>query len=88
MGMGLLGPVGAVFGVINIIIGIGLIVGWKPMWYIGVIFTIIDLIASIIMVLAIIGIIPLIINILILYYLFRPKVKRFFGVGGADLEVG
>ena len=81
LGMGLLGPIGAVLGIVNIIIGIGLIVGWKPMWYLGVIFTIIDLIVSIFMVLVIIGIIPLIINIVILYYLFTPKVKLFFGVG-------
>jgi hypothetical protein len=86
IGMGFLGPVGGIFGLVNIIIGVGLFVGWKPFWYIGVIFTIIDLIISIFSVLLLIGIIPLIINIIILWYLFRPNVKAFFGVGGRPVD--
>ncbi len=78
-GVILLNVVGAIPGIIVLVIGVGLWKGWKIFWYLGVIFAIIDLIISIFA--FPVGIISLIISIIILWYLFRPNVKAFFGVG-------
>lgn len=71
-----------VTGVLSLIIAGGLWNGWKIMWYLGVIFEIIGIIGCVGMIVT--GMIPaivfLIIALLILYYLFRPGVKSFFGV--------
>ena len=71
-----------VIGVISLIIAGGLWNGWKIMWYLGVIFEIIGIIGCIGMIVT--GMIPAIVSLaialLILYYLFRPGVKSFFGV--------
>lgn len=71
-----------VIGVISLILAGGFWNGWKIMWYLGVIFSILSLIGSIVSVFT--GAIPMIvsavIDALILYYLFRPGVKAFFGV--------
>ncbi|MDR0309483.1 MAG: hypothetical protein LBH88_01825 [Candidatus Methanoplasma sp.] len=77
-------------GIISLIIGIGIWSGWTIMWYIAVILYVLAVIASIISLIMMVVdgevsigasfIISLIISILILYYLFRPKVKEFFGV--------
>jgi len=84
---------GFILGFVTLIIGIAIWRGWTVAWYIGVILYIwgaVGALASIIMVLlddavpaatATAFIVPLVICILILYYLFRPKVKAFFGVG-------
>ncbi|MFA6710737.1 MAG: hypothetical protein WCR83_05385 [Candidatus Methanomethylophilaceae archaeon] len=67
-------------GIIYLIIGYGFIMGWKIMWYLAVIFTALGVIVSIPLMIVLIGIVTLIIYALILYYLFRPGVKEFFGV--------
>ncbi|MFA6804045.1 MAG: hypothetical protein WCR24_06110 [Candidatus Methanomethylophilaceae archaeon] len=67
-------------GIIYLIIGYGFIMGWKIMWYLAVIFTVLGVIVSIPLMIVLIGIVTLIIYALILYYLFRPGVKEFFGV--------
>lgn len=73
-----------VVAIIAMLIGYGLLKGWKIMWYLGVIFGILGLIDRVIMLVTvagfITGIISIIINLLILYYLFRPGVKAFFGI--------
>ncbi len=78
-GVILLNVAGAIPGIIALVVGVGLWKGWKIFWYLGVIFAIIDLIVSIFA--FPVGIISLIISIIILWYLFRPNVKAFFGVG-------
>ena len=76
------GAVLVVMGLISIILAGGFWNGWKIMWYLGVIFTIISLILGIASLFTgvFVGIITLLIDGLILYYLFRPGVKAFFGV--------
>ncbi len=76
------GGIVAIVGLINIIIAGGFWNGWRIMWYLGVIFTIIELIFGIasIFIGGFIGIVPIIIDAIILYYLFRPNVKEFFGI--------
>ena len=61
-------------GLLSLIMGYGFWQGWSIMWYLGVIFSILGLIFTFF------TIIGLIIYIVILYYLFRPGVKAWFGV--------
>ena len=79
----------AVFGGVAVIMGLILLViaggfwnGWRIMWYLGVIFTGIGIIVSIMALISMqLGaVISLVIYLLIMYYLFRPKVKEFFGI--------
>lgn len=75
-----IGGVGIVYGLISLVIGYGMIKGWAVMWYLGVIFSAIGLILSI---LAIVGggfatIVTALIELVILLYLFKKNVKAFF----------
>jgi len=76
--------------IIDIVVGYGLLQGWKIMWWIGVIINglcVIGALAALVM-MAMSGmwgglaanLIGLIINGVILWYLMRPNVKAFFGV--------
>jgi len=80
MSISTVGVTALIIGIIYAMVGYGFIMGWKVMWYLGVIFTIIGLIMSIPFVFVLVGIVTLIIYALVLYYLFRPGVKEFFGV--------
>ncbi len=78
-GMGtVLGGGVLVFGVILIIIAFGFLKGWSVMWYLGVIFSALGAIGSLFALPE--ALFMLVINAVILYYLFRPQVKRFFKV--------
>jgi len=74
-----IGVVMVILGLISLFIAYGLWTdkGWA--WTLCLVFSIIGLILSILSIPS--GIISLIINILILYYLTRPHVKAFFGKG-------
>ena len=70
-----------VLGLVPIVIAGGFWNGWKAIWYIAVIFGIIAIIVDVISLFANwTAIIGVIIQALLLYYIFRPKVKEFFGV--------
>ncbi len=82
-----LGNVGSValiiIGLIYLVIAGGFWNGWSIMWYIGVIVNGIGtafIIYSMVTVDVVSGIIPLVIELVILFYLFRPGVKAFFGI--------
>lgn len=87
MGMGMMGDAGGgaiisiiggitvVLGVISFVMAWGLLKGKPWAWTITLILTIISLIFD----LPSMNIIGLIIDIVILYYLFRPHVKAYFG---------
>lgn len=66
----------AVFGLIYIIIALGFFKGWKLWWYLGVIFAILGIIGGLLM--FPVGLVAVIIDIIILWYLFRDNVKAFF----------
>jgi uncharacterized membrane protein (DUF2068 family) len=76
------GAVLVIIGILYLVIAGGLWNGWRIMWYLSVIVTAISLILGIASLFTgtFVGIISLIIDILILYYLFRPGVKEFFGI--------
>ena len=66
----------AVIGLIYIIIALGFLKGWKLWWYLGVIFAILGIIGGLLM--FPVGLVAVIIDIIILWYLFRDNVKAFF----------
>jgi|YelNatPaOPRAMG01_1025707.scaffolds.fasta_scaffold94794_2 MFS family permease len=74
-----IGVVMVILGLISLFIAYGLWTGKGWAWTLCLVFSIIGLILSILSLPS--GIISLIINILILYYLTRPHVKAFFGKG-------
>ncbi|MDO5852546.1 MAG: hypothetical protein Q4Q62_00475 [Thermoplasmata archaeon] len=77
---GTVGIILAVLGVVYLIVAAGFLKGWSVMWYLGVIISVISIIGCIYM--AVTGnwtsAILLIIDLVILWYLFRPNVKLFF----------
>ena len=66
----------------NAIIGIGMWLGWRIMWYIGVVVNVLELLLALATVIFgnFAALITVIINGLIIYYLFRPGVKAFFSI--------
>ena len=81
------GTILIVAGIIAIIIAGGFWNGWKIMWYLGLIFSVLYIIMSIAgMVMSgfqgigLGAIVYIIINVIIIWYLFRPHVKEFFGL--------
>lgn len=83
---------GLVVGIVTLIIGLAIWRGWSIAWYIAVILYILSIIGSIYTLYTLYSggaevaamvtpLIPLVIAALIVYYLFRPKVKEFFTVG-------
>lgn len=81
VGAALLNGLGAIPGIIVLVIGMGLWQGWKIFWYLGVIFGIAYLLLSIFTLPAPVGTVPLIVSIITLWYLVRPNVREFFGIG-------
>ena len=69
-----------VLGLIYGVICYGFFQGWSIMWYLGVIFTVIGAVISIatIVVGGFGSIVTLIIDLIILLYLFKPNVKLYF----------
>ncbi len=69
-----------VLGLIYGVICYGFFQGWSIMWYLGVIFTVIGAVMSIatIVVGGFGSIITLVIELIILLYLFKPNVKLYF----------
>ncbi len=67
-----------VFGIVLLIIAYGFLKGWSIMWYLGVIFSALGALGSLFALPE--AVFMLVINAVILYYLFRPQVKKFFKV--------
>ncbi len=70
------------FGLIGLFVAIALFSGKSWAWYLILIFTLLSLISDIMSIVigGPVSIISLVIHLVILYYLFRPNVKRFFGI--------
>lgn len=73
---GLAGGAMAVLGVIYLVIALGFFKGWSLWWYLGIIFSIIGIIMGILS--FPVGLVSVVICLIILWYLFRDKVKSFF----------
>ena len=80
-GLGLgLGAAYLILGIFYGVISYGFFKGWSIMWYLGVIFTVIGAVICIatIVVGGFGSIVTLIIDLIILLYLFKPNVKLYF----------
>lgn len=76
-----IGVIAFIIGVIDLLLGIGCFKAWSWVWIVGVIFSAISILIGIVSLLttgfsALLGII---IAAIILYYLFQPQVKAYFG---------
>jgi len=69
-----------VLGVVALIVAYGFFQGWSWIWYLGLVMYV--LIAMLFLI-TIIGIPVTIVCIVILFYMGRPNVKRFFGIRGS-----
>lgn len=79
--MAILGVVLLLMGILNLVVAWGYWTGQEWAWVLGVILGIIGVIMGIIQITQG-GIIGLVINAVILYYLFQPHVKEYFGRAG------
>lgn len=69
-----------VAAIIEGVISYGFLKGWSIMWYLALIFTIIGAVMNIITVAmgGFLSIISLLVEVVIILYLFKPNVKQFF----------
>lgn len=79
--MGVIGAVFIVIGIASFVVAWGLLKGKAWAWIVTIIITIISIVLNIISIIAgsIESILGLIINGIIIYYLYRPSVKSYFG---------
>jgi len=82
----LLGGIVAIFGLLALLVGWGLWTGKGWAWLLAVILSVLGVLFSIasIAVGSFTSVVGLLIDALILWYLFRPHVRAFFGRGGAQ----
>jgi hypothetical protein len=87
VGVGL-GAIGAIFGfilfciaIVDLLLGVGCFKGWGWVWIVGVLFMVINILFGLMSLLSswIYGVISIIIAGIILWYLFQPQVKAYFG---------
>lgn len=80
-GLGIiLGGFVILIGVVQLLIAFGLWKGWGWAWFVALIFGILGIIFGLLSLTSgLTGILGLVINIVIVYYLFQPRVKAYFG---------
>jgi len=87
---GALGGVLIIFGLVGVFLAWGFWSGKGWAWTVGIIFLILGVVGDLVSlgvagVLGVGSLVSLLINVLILYYLFRPHVKAYFGKGVVTL---
>jgi len=70
-----------VLGVVNFPLAWGIYSGKGWAWTFSIIVTVIWIVIGVVTLIAVVGVFILMIAVLILYYLYRPNVKEFFGKG-------
>jgi len=85
IGLGALGAIIGVIlfiiGIIDILLGIGCFKGWGWVWTVGVIFMAINILIGLVTVFSspVTGLVSIVIAVIVLWYLFQPNVKAYFG---------
>ena len=76
-----IGVVAFIIGVIDLLLGIGCFKAWSWVWIVGVIFSAISVLIGIVSLFTtgLSALLGIIIAAIILYYLFQPQVKAYFG---------
>jgi uncharacterized membrane protein (DUF2068 family) len=82
---GVMGGVALIFGLISFLLAYGLLKGRGWAWTVSLVFAILGLIFGILQLVGSpgSGVLQVIISAIIVYYLYRPNVKAFFGKGSA-----
>jgi hypothetical protein len=70
-----------IIGVVDLILGIGCFMAWPWVWMVGVLFSAVSILTGLASLVTngLIALIGIIIAVIILYYLYQPGVKRYFG---------
>jgi uncharacterized membrane protein (DUF2068 family) len=78
-----LGAVFVIIGILYLIVGFGFFGGKRWAWNLGIVVSVIGIVLDVIQMIGgnYSGVLPLVISLLIIYYLMRPHVKVFFGKG-------
>ncbi|MDD3137173.1 MAG: hypothetical protein PHF57_05915 [Methanoregula sp.] len=76
-----MGVIFLVIGIIDLLLGVGCFLAWSWVWIVGIIFSVISILIGLVSLVtsglgALVGII---IAAIILWYLFQPQVKAYFG---------
>ncbi len=85
IGLGALGAIVGVIlfiiGIIDLLLGIGCFKAWGWVWTVGVVFMVINILIGILTLFSswMTGLISIIIAAIVLWYLFQPQVKAYFG---------
>lgn len=68
--------------IVLFITGLSLLAGWTFAWYLGIVVYGITAVLSLISIPTSIGmsVVTLVVSLVVIYYLFRPRVKEFFNV--------
>jgi hypothetical protein len=76
-----IGIVFIIIGLVDLALGIGCFKAWPWVWTVGVVFSILSIIMGLysLVTTGLAAVIGLIIPVIILYYLFQPNVKAYFG---------
>ena len=76
-----IGVVAFIIGVVDLLLGIGCFKAWSWVWIVGVIFSAISVLIGIVSLFTtgLSALLGIIIAAIILYYLFQPQVKAYFG---------
>ena len=73
------GAVSLIIGLVYLLISYGFLKGWSVIWYLGVIFAVLGIVMSAMSLIVTIGmIVPLVVFLVMLLYLFKDNVKLFF----------
>lgn len=76
-----IGVIAFIIGIIDLLLGIGCFKAWPWVWIVGVIFSAISVLIGIVSLFTtgLSALLGIIIAAIILYYLFQPQVKAYFG---------
>ena len=76
-----IGVVFFIIGIVDLLLGVGCFLAWSWVWIIGVIFSAISILIGLVSLFTsgIGAIVGIIIAAIILWYLFQPQVKAYFG---------
>lgn len=73
------GAVSLIIGLVYLLISYGFLKGWSVIWYLGVIFAVLGIVMSAMSLIVTVGmIVPLVVFLVMLLYLFKDNVKLFF----------
>ena len=76
-----LGVIFFIIGIVDLLLGLGCFKAWSWVWIVGVIFSAISILIGIVSLVTtgFSALIEIVIAAIILYYLFQPQVKAYFG---------